>query len=182
MGFLVLGIGTFLRVLTATYASVILRAYPTIEHVSLTGLVNLAAFVYTITQLIAYGLFTATYILQATSPAKITRANAETAAISSAAAAPLIVKLFFIPSLELVAITLLGFVTIYTFTNWLLKRQTAAALVFLGFGLMLLSHIFFLLIILEEVSLLFLVLGQTTQLAGFMCLITMLAKVSRTNA
>jgi hypothetical protein len=176
LGFLILGIGTFLRFVTAAYFGIILRAFPTIEH-RLTGLVNLAAFLYMITQLIAYGLFTATYVLQATSTSPRT---AEASVVAAAAVS--IVRLFVIPQLELIAITLLGFITVYTFTNWLLKRGSGAALVFLGFGLMLLSHLFFLLIIIEELSLPFLVLGQATQLAGFLCLLTMLARVSKTNA
>jgi len=176
LGFLILGIGTFLRFVTAAYFGIILRAFPTIEH-RLTGLANLAALIYMITQLIAYGLFTATYVLQATS----TNVRTAEAGAVAAAAVP-IVRLFVIPQLELIAITLLGFITVYTFTNWLLKRGSGAALVFLGFGLMLLSHLFFLLIVIEELSLTFLVLGQATQLAGFLCLLTMLARVSKTNA
>jgi len=175
LGFLNLGIGIFLRFVTATYVGLILRINPTLEHPRLTGLVNLAALIYMGTQLIAYGLFTATYVLQAK------HSSAHTAEAGMvAAAAPLVFRLFFIPQLELIAITLLGFITVYTFTNWLLKRGSGAALVFLGFGLMLLSHLFFLLIIMEDFA--FLVLGQTTQLAGFICLVTMLAKVSKTNA
>jgi hypothetical protein len=177
LGFLVLGIGIFLRFVTATYVGMILRFTSTLGHPRLTRLVNLTALIYMGTQLVAYGLFTATYALQATHTSART---AETGVV--VAAAPLVAKLFFIPQLELVAITLLGFITVYTFTNWLLKRGTGAALVFLGFGLMLLSHLFFLLIIIEDLSLVFLVLGQTTQLAGFICLLTMLAKVSKTNA
>jgi hypothetical protein len=179
LGFLILGIGTFLRFVTATYVGIILRAYPTLEHPRLVGLVNLAALIYMGTQLIAYGLFTATYVLQATYTSVRTT---EAGMVAAAASAPLVVRLFFIPQLELVAITLLGFITVYTFTNWLPKRGSGAALVFLGFGLMLLSHLFFLLMIIEDLSLAFLVLGQTTQLAGFICLLMMLAKVSTTNA
>lgn len=175
LGFLILGIGTFLRFVTATYIGVIMRAYPTTEN-RLTGTVNLAALIYMITQLIAYALFTTTYVLQAMH----TGERALEVATVAAAAGP-IVRLFFIPQLELVAITLLGFITVYAFTNWLLKRGTGAVLVFLGFGLMLVSHLFFLLIIIEDLSLFFLIFGQATQLAGFLCLLAMLAKVSRTN-
>ena len=173
LGFLILGVGIFLRVVTATYFAVILRAYET-AGVHLSGLANLAALLFTVTQLVAYGLFTATYVLQAVNIGK--RSVAELGAVS-AAAVP-IFKLFFIPQLELVAITLLGFITVYTFTNWLLRRGPGTALVFFGFGFMLVSHLFFLLMIVDEV---FLFLGQATQLVGFVCLLAMLAKVSRTN-
>lgn len=175
LGFLILGIGTFLRFVTATYIGILMRGYPTTEN-RLTGIVNLAALIYMVTQLIAYGLFTTTYVLQAMH----TGERALEVATVAAVAGP-IVRLFFIPQLELIAITLLGFITVYAFTNWLLKRGTGVALVFLGFGLMLMSHLFFLLIIIEELSLLFLIFGQATQLAGFLCLLVMLAKVSRTN-
>jgi hypothetical protein len=173
LGFVILGIGIFLRVVTATYFGIILRIYES-SGPSVLSLLNVAAVIYTSTQLIAYSLFTLTYILQA----KNLGARSAELVAASLAAAPLI-RLFFIPQLELVAITLLGFVTVYSFTNWLLKRGSGAALVFLGFGFMLLSHLFFLLMIVDEV---FLFLGQSTQLVGFICLLVMLARVSRTNA
>lgn len=173
LGFVILGIGIFLRVVTVTYFAIILRIYES-SGPQLLGLLNLAATIFTLTQLIAYSLFTVTYILQSS---KIVSRSAESGLVL-AAAVP-IFRLFFIPQLELVAITLLGFATIYTFTNWLLKRGSGAALVFLGFGFMFLSHLFFLLMIVDEV---FLFLGQTTQLVGFICLLGMLAKVSQTNA
>ena len=46
LGFLVLGIGIFLRFVTATYVGIILRVSLTLEHPRLTGLVNLAALIY----------------------------------------------------------------------------------------------------------------------------------------
>lgn len=178
LGFTVLGIGTLLRFTTAAYVGLIVRTIPpTTEH-QLAGLIRLAASIYMITQLLAYGLFTITYILQAINTSRTSPTAALAATIPAAAAGPF-VQLFFIPQLELIAITLLGFITIYTFTNWLIKKETAAALVTLGFGLMLLSHFFFLLMINSEA---FLFLGQISQLAGFLCLLTMLAKVSKTNA
>jgi hypothetical protein len=173
LGFVILGIGIFLRVVTATYFGIILRIYES-STPYLMGLLNVAALLFTSTQLLAYVLFTATYILQA----KNIGAKGLGLAATSAAAAP-VIRLFFIPQLELVAITLLGFVTVYAFTNWLLRRGSGAALVFLGFGFMLVSHLFFLFMIVDEV---FLFLGQTTQLVGFVCLLAMLAKVSKTNA
>jgi hypothetical protein len=172
LGFVILGIGIFLRVVTATYFVIIIRVYESATP-HLSGLANLAASIFTLTQLTAYSLFTVTYVLQAKN---IGERSAEISAVS-AAAIP-IFRLFYIPTLELIAITLLGFVTVYSFTNWLLKRGIDAALVFLGFGFMLLSHLFFLLMIVGEE---FLFLGQATQLAGFVCLLVMLAKVSKTH-
>lgn len=173
LGFVILGVGIFLRVVTAAYFGIILRIYES-SATSLLGLLNLAALIYTSTQLIAYSLFTVTYILQA----KNLGARSVELGVVSLAVTP-VLRLFFIPQLELAAITLLGFVTVYAFTNWLLKRRSGPALVFLGFGFMLLSHLFFLLMIVDEV---FLFLGQTTQLVGFVCLLVMLAEVSQTNA
>ncbi len=172
LGFVVLGVGIFLRVVTAAYFGIILRIYES-SATSLLGLLNLAAFIYTSTQLIAYSLFTVTYILQAKN---LGARSAELGAVSLAVTP--VLRLFFIPQLELAAITLLGFVTVYALTNWLLKRRRGPALVFLGFGFMLLSHLFFLLMIVDEV---FLFLGQITQLVGFVCLLVMLAEVSQTN-
>jgi len=174
LGFVVLGIGIFLRVVTAAYFAIILRAYVTAEP-HLSGLANLAALLFTLTQLIAYSLFTATYVFEAKN---IGRRSAELSVVS-AAAVP-IFKLFFIPQLELIAITFLGFITVYSLTNWLLRKTSESALVFLGFGFMLLSHLFFLLMIVDVES--FLLLGQATQLIGFVCLLVMLAKVSRAHA
>jgi hypothetical protein len=172
LGFVILGIGIFLRVVTATYFVIIIRVYESATP-HLSGLANLAASIFTLTQLTAYSLFTVTYVLQAKN---IGERSAEISAVP-AAAIP-IFRLFYIPTLELIAITLLGFVTVYSFTNWLLKRGIDAALVFLGFGFMLLSHLFFLMMIVGEE---FLFLGQATQLAGFVCLLVMLAKVSKTH-
>jgi hypothetical protein len=52
-------------------------------------------------------------------------------------------------------------------------------LVFLGFGFMFFSHLLFLFMIFDELLLLF---GQIAQLTGFVCLLTMLAKVNRNRA
>ncbi len=98
--------------------------------------------------------------------------------VAAAAAVFPIYRLFFIPWLELVAVTMLAFVVVSTFMNWHLRKSSESALVLLGFGLILLSHVFFLFLPLEE---LLLFVGEVTQLAGFLCLSVMLAKVSRTH-
>lgn len=177
LGFLVLGVGIFLRTMAAVYFALILSVHEQSPR-QLLGLLNLTVWIYTLTQLIAYSLFTTTYVLQSRN---IEKRNVAVGAVSAvaAAAAPFSGRLFYIPALELVAITLLGFVTAYSFANWLLRRGTDAALVFFGYGFMMLSHVFFLIMIFREG---FLLLGQTTQLAGFLCLLAMLAKVSKTDA
>lgn len=172
LGFVVLGIGTFLRVVSATYFVVLLKALELTPP--LRSLINFAGLIYTLTQLIAYSLFTVTYILQAKALGK----RSLELGIVSAAFFP-IYGLFFNPSLELIAIVMLGFITVHSFNNWVLKRSSESALVFFGFGFMLLSHLLFLFMIAQETLLFF---GQLTQLAGFLCLLAMLAKVSKTHA
>ena len=180
VAFMVLGIGIFLRLIALAYFAVILGVHEE-SRAQLLGLVNLTVWIYSVTQLIAYSLVAATYILQARNIGRQSARATEVAAVMAAAIVPFSAKLFFIPSLELVAIALLGFVTVYAFMNWLLKRGSDAALVFLGFGLMMLSHVFFLLEVFKKYSVSFLLLGQLTQLAGFVCLLIMLAKVSKIN-
>lgn len=173
-GFIILGVGTFLRVFTATYVSLISRVYEAPRQ--LIGLINLVALIYSITQLVAYSLIVATYVFQAKPLNEKTTVAGTTSAIV-AVVFP-IYRLFFIPWLELVAITMLAFVVVITFMNWQIRKSSESALVLSGFGLILMSHIFFLLLPVDEMLLL---LGQTTQLAGFICLSAMLAKVSRAN-
>lgn len=173
-GFIILGFGTFLRVFTATYISVVSQVYEAPRQ--WIGLIDLVALIYSVTELVAYSLIVAAYVFQARPPSeKVAVAGAISAA--TAVVFP-IYRLFFIPWLELIAITMLAFVVVSTFMNWHIRKSSESALVFLGFGLMLLSHVFFLFLPLDEMLLL---LGQMTELAGFICLSAMLAKVSRTN-
>lgn len=173
-GFIILGVGTFLRVFTATYISVVSQVYEAPRQ--WIGLIDLVALIYSVTELVAYSLIVAAYVFQARPPSeKVAVAGAISAA--TAVVFP-IYRLFFIPWLELIAITMLAFVVVSTFMNWHIRKSSESALVFLGFGLMLLSHVFFLFLPLDEMLLL---LGQMTELAGFICLSAMLAKVSRTN-
>ena len=172
-GFIILGVGTFLRVFTATYVSLISRVYEAPRQ--LIGLLNMAALIYSVTLLVAYSLIVATYVFQAK---PVNEKITVVGTVSAAAVVFPIYRLFFIPWLELVAITMLAFVVVSTFMNWQIRKSSESALVLSGFGLMLLSHVFFLLLPVDEMLLL---LGQITQLAGFICLSAMLAKVSRAN-
>ena len=172
-GFIILGVGTFLRVFTATYVSLISRVYEAPRQ--LIGLLNMAALIYSITLLVAYSLIVATYVFQAK---PVNEKITVVGTVSAAAVVFPIYRLFFIPWLELVAITMLAFVVVSTFMNWQIRKSSESALVLSGFGLMLLSHVFFLFLPVDEMLLL---LGQITQLAGFICLSAMLAKVSRAN-
>ncbi|MCK4313912.1 hypothetical protein KAW04_04000, partial [Candidatus Bathyarchaeota archaeon] len=143
LGFIVLGVGTFLRVVSATYFVILLKTLEPMPNIR--SLINLAGLIYTLTQLIAYSLFTATYILQAKAFGK----RSLELGIISTAFFP-IYRLFFNPSLELIAIAMLGFITVHSFINWMLKKTSESALVFFGFGFMLLSHLLFLFMILQE--------------------------------
>jgi len=174
LGFIILGLGIFLRTVTATYFVLVNRITDTVPN-SLVRLSNLAGTVFTLTQLIAYSLFVATYVYQSK---ELGQKSIEAEAEVSAAVFP-VARLFYIPSLEIIAIVMLGFVATNSMVNWLHRRTLNSALVFSGFGLMFLSHIMYLFMIFNE-GLLF--LGQISQLAGFICLLLMLVKVSRANA
>jgi hypothetical protein len=173
-GFTVLGIGVFLRAFTATYIRLISGVYEAPRQ--LVGLIDLVALIYSITQLVAYSFIVATYVFQAR-PQSEKVAVAGSLSVAAAAVFPLY-RLFYIPWLELVSITMLAFVVVSTFINWRTRRSSESALVFLGFVLIMLCHVFFLFLVVSEM---FLLLGQVTQLAGFICLSAMLAKVSRAN-
>jgi hypothetical protein len=171
-GFIVLGVGIFLRALTATFFVLVFR---TVEDVpsSLLSLSNFAGIIFTVTQLVAYSLFIVTYVIQAGS---LGRQYLGLGGGIAAAIFP-VARLFYIPTLELLAITMLGFVAVSSLMNCLHRRSLNSALVFLGFSFMFFSHLLFLFMIFEE---LLLFLGQIMQLVGFVCLLIMLAKVNRT--
>ncbi|MGQ9552036.1 MAG: hypothetical protein ACUVUE_06375 [Candidatus Bathycorpusculaceae bacterium] len=174
LGFIILGVGIFLRAITATFFVLVIRTAEAIPS-SIEGLSNFAGIIFTVTQLVAYSLFVVTYTLQAKSLGQQSL-GAET---TIAAAFFPVARLFYIPTLELLVITMLGFVAVSLLMNWLHHRNSISALVFLGFGFMLFSHILFLFMVFEELLLFF---GQIMQLVGFLCLLIMLAKVNRTRA
>ena len=174
LGFIILGIGIFLRAITATFIVLVIRNTETLPS-SLASLTNLAGIIFTTTQLVAYSLFMTNYAFQAKS---LGQRHLEVEGIMAAATFP-VARLFYIPTLELLAITMLGFVAVSSMMNWLHQRTSSSLLVFLGFGFMFFSHLLFLFMILDEVLLLF---GQIAQLTGFVCLMIMLARVNKTRA
>jgi hypothetical protein len=174
MGFIVLGLGIFLRTITATYFVLVTRATD-VAPSSLVGLSNLAGLVFTFTQLVAYVLFIATYVYQSKG---LVQQSLGLSGVSVAAVFP-VARLFYIPSLEIVAIAMLGFVALSVLINWLHQKTLNSALVFAGFGLMFFSHVLFLSMIFDEGFLFF---GQLSQLAGFLCLLLMLVKVNKAHA
>jgi hypothetical protein len=174
IGFIILGLGIFLRTITATFFVIVNRVTDIVPS-SLVGLSNVAGIIFTLTQLIAYSLFITTYIYQSKG---MNQQSMGIGSVSAVAVLP-IARLFYIPALEIVAITMLGFVAVSSMINWLHQRTLNSALVFLGFDFMFFSHILYLFIIFNEGFLFF---GQLSQLVGFICLLLMLAKVNRANA
>ena len=172
-GFIILGVGIFLRTVTATFFVLVFRAVEDVPS-SLLSLSNFAGIIFTVTQLVAYSLFIATYVIQAGS---LGRQDLVVGGAMAAAVFP-VARLFYIPTLELLAITMLGFVAVSSLMNFLHQRSLNSALVFLGFSFMFLSHLLFLFMIFEELLLFF---GQIMQLIGFVCLLIMLARVNRTR-
>jgi hypothetical protein len=174
LGFIILGLGIFLRAITATYLVIVNRVTDAVPS-SLAGLSNVAGIVFTITQLVAYALFVTTYAYQSKETGQH---SIELGSVSAAAVFP-VARLFYIPTLEIVALAMLGFVALSSLINWLHRRTINSALVSLGFGFMFFSHILFLFMIFNEAFLFF---GQLSQLFGFTCLLLMLAKVNKANA
>jgi len=174
LGFMILGLGIFLRTITATYFILVNRITEIVPS-SLAGLSNVAGIVFTLTQIAAYSLFVLTYVSQSK---RIGEQGLRLSGISAVAAFP-VARLFYIPALEIIAITMLGFVMLSALVNWLHRRTLNSALVSLGFGLMFFSHILFLFMLFSEGLLFF---GQLSQLTGFVCLLLMLARVNRANA
>jgi hypothetical protein len=174
LGFAVLGIGISLRAMTAIYLLLANRIVDTVPSF-LVGISNTAGIVFTITQLIAYSLFIATYVYREKGKGEPGR---EFSGVAVGAVFPL-ARLFYSPALELVAISMLGFVAYSSMVNWRHRRTEGSALVFYGFALMCASHVLFLFMLFNEYLFL---LGQVAQLAGFLCMLLMLVKVNRTNA
>jgi len=172
-GFTILGLGMLTRVVTTAYIIAIRATEP--APVSIKLMVSFAILIYSITQLVAYSLFTVTYAIQVK---QIPVTTAEAVATGTAAIFPLIWNPAITPVMELIAIVLLGYVAAQVFMNYLLKKTQTTRLVALGFVCMFLSHLFFLF---TGVNIAFYMLGQLVQLAGFLLLLVLLAKVSRTE-
>ena len=163
-GFVVLGVSMVLRVITTFYVIALVRELGSLKP-AVAAALAFASLIYSVAQLIAYGLFTVNYTRQAKTPVQI------------AAVAPLLL-LRYNAYLELVAVVLLGYVAVQSIINLAMKRNTEAFLVTSGFSFMFLSHLFFLFTIVEEALYL---TGQLTQLIGFLCLLVMLTRVSTTK-
>jgi len=164
-GFVLLGIGMLLRVVTTTYI-IILRVSETIIP-SLGGIIWFAGLIYTLTQLVAYSLFVLTCVQQANMVGKEKMIFV---------VFPFLYISFFNPQLELIALVLLGYVMVQSLINLGITRNSDSLLVSLGFAFMSLSRLFFLFMVVDGVLILY---GQIAQLLGFLCLLSMLARVSQ---
>lgn len=165
-GFISLGIGMLLRVVTITYIIALRLSETTIPFLG--EIIGFAGLVYTLTQLTAYSLFVLTYVHQAHTIGK-------EKTFVAAFPFPFYIS-FFNPRLELIALVLLGYVMIQSLVNLGIKKNSDSLLVFLGFTFMSLSRLFFLFTAMDDTLVLY---GQITQLLGFLCLLSMLAKVSK---
>lgn len=161
-GFVTLGVSMILRVITTFYAIALVRELGSLKPPVATAL-TFASIIYSIAQLIAYGLFTVNYTRQARM-------------LTQAAIIGPFFLLRYNPNLELIAVVLLGYVAVQSIINLAMKRNAEAFLVTAGFSFMFLSHLFFLFTIAEEALYL---TGQITQLIGFLCLLAMLMRVSK---
>jgi len=160
-GFVVLGVSMVLRVITTFYVIALVGEFGSLKPVVAAALA-FASIIYSVAQLIAYGLFTVSYTRQAKM-------------LGQAAIIAPFFLLRYNTYLELIAVVLLGYVAVQSMINLALKRNTEAFLVTSGFSFMFLSHLFFLFTIVEEALY---STGQITQLIGFLCLLVMLTRVS----
>jgi hypothetical protein len=160
-GFVILGVSMILRVITTFYVIALVREFRSPQP-AVAAALTFASLIYSVAQLIAYGLFTVNYTRQAKMLAQ------------AAIIAPFFL-LRYNTYLELIAVVLLGYVAVQSMINLALKRNTEAFLVTSGFSFMFLSHLFFLFTIVEEALY---STGQITQLIGFLCLLVMLTRVS----
>ncbi len=161
-GFVSLGVSMILRVITTFYVIALVRELGSLRP-GVAAALTFASIIYSIAQLIAYGLFTVNYTRQAKMLAQ------------AAVVAPFFLLRYNI-YLELIAVVLLGYVAVQSVINFAIKRNAEAFLVTSGFSFMFLSHLFFLFTIVEEALYL---TGQITQLIGFLCLLVMLMQVSK---
>jgi len=82
------------------------------------------------------------------------------------------------PFLETIVFFLVAYVASQAAMNYTVKKERNSLLVFIGFLLLAMSHMFF---ILPPIFRLFFVIAHVTQLLGFAALLTMLVRVTRTR-
>jgi hypothetical protein len=139
---------------------------------------------YFLTQVLAYGILIFAYVSQTRS---LVRSGASLGLIPLLGFATLeaerpfrllgpLVEYHPIP--EIVLLFLILYVAVQTGLNYSASKARNALLVFLGFLFLALSHLFFVLVLFSP---LFFVIGHTLQLLGFVSLLTMLLRVTKTT-
>jgi len=141
--------------------------------------------IYFLAQVLAYGILVYVYVSQTRALSK-TSVSLSLVSLSGFAAlqasqAPVIKPLPLLeyhPISEIVLLFLIFYITFQTGINYSATKDRNALLVFLGFLLLALGHLFFTLIPLGP---LLFVLGHVLQLLGFVSLLTMLLRVTGTK-
>jgi hypothetical protein len=98
--------------------------------------------------------------------------------VVASGAVPLIEILPYHPLLEIVVFFLVMFTAAQTAMNYGVRRDRNSLLVFIGFVLLAASHVLF---IFPPIIRFFFALAHVTQLLGFLALLTMLLRVTRTK-
>jgi hypothetical protein len=140
--------------------------------------------IYFLTQVLAYGILIFAYVSQTRS---LTRSDASLGLIPLFGIVTLEVErpfrpfgplVEYHPIPEIVLLFLISCVAVQTGLNYSASKERNALLVFLGFLFLALSHLLF---VLMPFSPLFFVIGHTFQLLGFVSLLTMLLRVTKTS-
>ena len=139
--------------------------------------------IYFLAQVLAYGILVYAYVSQtrtlSTTSVSLSLVSLSGLAALQASQGPVIRPLSLLeyhPISEIVLLFLLVYITFQTGINYSATKERNAFLVFLGFLLLVLSHLFF---ILALVGPLFFVFGHVFQLVGFVSLLSMLLRVTR---
>jgi len=141
--------------------------------------------IYFLAQVLAYGILVYAYVSQTRtlSTASLTLPLASLSGIEAlqASQSPVVKPLPLLeyhPISEIVLLFLIVYIAFQTAINYSATKERNALLVFLGFLLLALSHLFFILALLRP---LFFVFGHVFQLLGFVSLLMMLLRVTRTK-
>lgn len=150
------------------------------------GLTLLGYSIYFVTQVFAYGILIFAYVSQTRSLTATGAAPVLVPILGFATLQPLgspAIRLFgplveYHPISEILLLFLILYVTVQTGLNYSASKESGALLVFLGFLFLTLSHLFFILMLFSP---LFFVIGHTLQLFGFVSLLAMLLRVTKTT-
>lgn len=139
--------------------------------------------IYFLAQVLAYGILVYAYVSQtramsttSVSPLLVPLFGFSTLQVSQAPVIKPLPLLEYHPISEIVLLFLVVYIAFQTGINYSATKDRNAFLVFLGFLLLALSHLFFTLMPLGP---LFFVFGHAFQLLGFVSLLTMLLRVTR---